>query len=107
MILTLDDSLQWQTVYFVNAAREVGFPLVITSARRSIAEQQRLLLAGRTKTLNSKHLDGRAFDVDMWGWNRDDVPSWAWDYLGPLGESYGFTWGGRWSSFRDVGHFEV
>lgn len=43
----------------------------------------------------------------MLGWRRDDVPRWVWDQLGPLGESVGLTWGGRWHSFVDVGHFEI
>jgi len=82
-------------------------PLIVTSARRSLAEQQALLAQGRTRTLNSKHLTGQAFDIDVYGWNRDDVPRAFWYILGPWAESnLGLVWGGRWSSIFDPGHFE-
>jgi peptidoglycan L-alanyl-D-glutamate endopeptidase CwlK len=107
----LIQSLAWymqDTAYdFVNAARvNYRLPLVITSALRSPAQQQQLVRKGLSQTLTSKHLDGLAFDVDLYGMNRNSVPAWVWSLLGPLGESMGLTWGGRWKSFRDVGHFE-
>jgi peptidoglycan L-alanyl-D-glutamate endopeptidase CwlK len=102
--------LDWYTassaVDLINRLRRAGYPAVITSARRSPQEQKTLLQQGRTTTLRSKHLTGQAFDVDMYGWNRDRVPAWAWDVVGPAGEASGLKWGGRWKSFRDVGHFE-
>lgn len=105
---TLDPWLAWRAETFINQVRTVNqLPIVITSAIRTPAEQQRLLQQGRTTTLQSKHLLGLAFDVDMYGWNRDRVPTWVWSEIGPVGESFGLTWGGRWKSFRDVGHFEL
>lgn len=99
------DYLAWR---FINRARtELGFPAVITSGRRTLLQQQRLLAAGRTTTLGSLHLSGRAFDVDAYGWDRDAVPAWAYQELGEMGESMGLSWGGRWISFRDVGHFQI
>jgi hypothetical protein len=109
LIQTLDWQIQLLAVDLVNAARTapLWLPLVITSARRSSAEQARLVQQGRSRTLASRHVLGLAFDVDMLHWNRDAVPRWVWDRLGPLGESIGLTWGGRWTSFLDVGHFEI
>jgi peptidoglycan L-alanyl-D-glutamate endopeptidase CwlK len=93
---------------FIDTVRSVNqLPVIITSSYRSTAEQRALVASGRSRTMHSKHLDGLAFDVDMYRWNRDDVPAWVWDEIGPLGESLGLTWGGRWASFRDVGHFEL
>jgi len=46
-----------------------------------------------------------AFDVDVHGYRREDVPRYVWSWLGRLGEALGFRWGGRWS-FYDPGHFE-
>jgi peptidoglycan L-alanyl-D-glutamate endopeptidase CwlK len=104
----LDPLIQDKALRFVNYARQsLRLPLVITSTRRSPEQQAALVAAGRSKTLQSKHLTGRAFDVDMLGWNRDAVPSWVWSELGPAGALFGLTWGGSWTSFRDVGHFEV
>jgi len=58
--------------------------------------------------LNSKHLQGRAFDVDWSGWNRDAVPPSFWHLLGPWAERYlGLRWGGRWLELKDFGHFEL
>ena len=94
-------------VQLVNAARQVGVPLIITSSRRSQDEQRRLVQAGRSQTMNSAHLRGEAFDVDVMGVSRDQVPRWWWDSLGPYGEALGLRWGGRWRSLYDPGHFEL
>lgn len=57
--------------------------------------------------MRSRHLTGDAFDVDVLGMNRDDVPEWWWHQLGNFAESQlGLRWGGRWKSIRDLGHFE-
>jgi len=90
----------------VKIAREAGFPLQVTSSIRTDAEQAALVRAGRSQILRSKHLVGQAFDVDIHGVGRDDVPEWFWRELGYLGELLGFRWGGRWSSPRDLAHFE-
>ena len=105
---TLNSYLSWVAEQFIDQVRTHNqLPIVITSGIRSPAEQQRLLAQGRTATLQSKHLQGLAFDVDMYGWNRNDVPAWVWDEVGLAGERFGLTWGGRWKSFRDVGHFQL
>lgn len=109
-ILTLDYSLQPVAIEFINRARvDLDYPAVIVAggARRSLATQRKLVAAGRSQTLNSKHVLGLAFDVDMLGWSRDDVPWWVYADLGDLGQSMGLTWGGSWSGFPDVGHFEI
>jgi uncharacterized protein YcbK (DUF882 family) len=93
-------------IQLVNAARDVGVPLIITSSRRSVEEQRRLVEAGRSRTMNSAHLRGEAFDVDVMGLRRDDIPRWWFSALGAYGESLGLVWGGRWS-FYDPGHFEL
>jgi len=52
-------------------------------------------------------LSGLAFDVDVFGFGRDEIPLWWFYQLGALGEQLGFRWGGRWSGLRDYGHFEA
>lgn len=95
-------------VQLINYARtQLQLPLIATSGRRTAAEQQSLVRAGRSQTQASAHLQGRAVDFDLQGWNRDAVPAWVWEQLGPAGERLGFRWGGRWRSFVDVGHFEI
>lgn len=107
LLATLAPYVQYQTARFISRLRDQHqLPAVITSALRTPAEQRRLLQQRRTTTLRSKHLEGLAFDVDMYGWGRDAVPEWVWAEIGPVGESLGMIWGGRWVGFRDVGHFQ-
>lgn len=62
-----------------------------------------------TWTLKSNHLTGRALDVAprtkdykiMWG-----APFEEWEKIGVIGESHGFSWGGRWKE-ADLPHFEM
>jgi len=93
----------WWLVYIVRSA---GFPLQITSTLRTRAEQAAFVRSGASRTLRSKHLIGQAFDVDLHGIGRDEIPLWFWQELGWLGEYLGFRWGGRFSNPWDPGHFE-
>jgi peptidoglycan L-alanyl-D-glutamate endopeptidase CwlK len=95
-------------VDLVNELRVTNrWPIAVTSGVRTPEQQAALVRAGRSRDLNSKHLQGRAFDLDWLGLDRNAVPRGVWDVAGPLGESLGLTWGGRWTSFVDVGHFEL
>ena len=90
----------------VSHVRNVGIPLHITSALRNPTRQAELVRAGRSQTLRSKHLTGQAFDVDVLGFARGDVPKWWWYQLGSLAEPLGLRWGGTFRGFWDPGHFE-
>lgn len=92
---------------FVNAMRQAGIPAYISSGRRTLAEQARLVASGASRTMQSKHVDGRAFDIDILGYSRDDLPTWWWQQVGEYAEGLGLVWGGRWTTFYDAGHFEV
>lgn len=102
----LSPDIQLAAWYLVYLVRSAGVPLQITSTLRTREEQAALVRAGRSRTLRSKHLTGQAFDVDIHGWGRDQVPLWIWEELGWLGEYLGLAWGGRFSSLKDYGHFE-
>ena len=91
----------------VSHVRNHGVPLWISSSVRSPAEQERLVRSGNSRTMRSRHLTGQAFDVDVLGFGRDQVPVWWWYQLGTLGEQLGLRWGGRWTGLRDYGHFEA
>lgn len=94
-------------VVLLNHFREAGVPLIITAqgGRRNDTEQRQLVQMGRSRTLQSAHLTGRAFDFDVFGYQRDQVPPLLWQYLGQLAEGYGLIWGGRWG--WDYGHIEL
>lgn len=106
-IASLIPALRGPATALVNAARAAGYPVVITSSVRDLATQRSLVSAGLSRRLNSLHLSGRAFDVDVLGVSRNNVPAWFWDDLGPFAERLGLRWGGRWRSPYDPGHFEL
>lgn len=91
----------------INAMREVGIPAWISSSVRTQREQDALVASGASRTRNSYHVAGRAFDIDILGYGRDDLPKWWWDQVGAYGERLGFRWGGRFTGFYDAGHFEL
>ncbi len=105
---------------FIAAAQDQDIFLRITSGLRTWGEQQKLYDQGRTAESKEKkepivtqtkpgqsfHNYGLAFDVveikdgtALW-----DNPNWA--KIGALGKTFGFEWGGEWSGFQDLPHFE-
>lgn len=108
VISTLAEPVRTSAYWLVWAARTAGYPVIVTSGKRTIAEQRELVRLGRSSTLNSRHLAGLAFDIDWQGTARDAVPSAFWWLIGPWAEQQlGLRWGGRWKSPYDPGHFEA
>jgi len=103
---TLDRRFAPSVVQFVNAVRSVGVPLVIISGRRSQAVQASLIRSGRTTATRSRHLSGRAVDVQVQGFLVDQVPLQWWTWIGRVGEAYGLRWGGRFRT-PDLNHFDA
>lgn len=77
---------------------------------RSKERQQELYNAGKSKTLNSRHLTGHAVDLAPW------PISWDWDKFYPIADAMkqaaeelgiGLEWGGDWKSFPDGPHFQL
>lgn len=91
---------------FINAMREAGIPAYISSSTRTQAEQDALVARGLSKTRNSRHLTGNAFDIDILGYGRDQLPRAWWNAVGEYAEAMGMKWGGRFTGFYDAGHFE-
>lgn len=99
----LEPATRVRAIYLLNAFRAAGIPLMATSGRRTYGEQLKLVWEGKSKTVSSKHLTGRAFDVDVAGWSRDALPYNFWAVLWQYAEGLGLraplkTW--------DKGHFE-
>ncbi len=99
-------------------AAAAGIRLVVTSTRRTIAEQNRLYAQGRTapgkivtkaKGGQSPHNFGLAFDFcplnESGGldWN---APKSVWAKVGEIAESHGMTWGGHFKTLLDLPHIE-
>jgi hypothetical protein len=109
-LATLHPQLQPIAFQFIATLRDLGYPAVITDlgGRRNAAQQSKLMNAGLSRTVNSAHVQGRAFDLDLSGYKREQVPNWFWEAVGPWAESeFDLIWGGRWRTFRDVGHFQL
>jgi len=98
---SLDADLQPYAAYFINAVRAAGVPLVLISGRRSSATNQTVGGAAR-----SLHLYGFAFDVQVVGYRREEIPLAWWARLGIFWESIGGRGGGRFSP-PDLNHFDA
>lgn len=97
---SLDPALQPYVAYFVNAVRAAGVPLVLISGRRSAVTNREVGGAER-----SLHLYGWAFDVQVLGYRREQLPFEWWEQLGAFWEGMGGRWGGRFDP-PDVNHFD-
>jgi peptidoglycan L-alanyl-D-glutamate endopeptidase CwlK len=86
---------------------------------RSLEKQREYFLAGKSRTMKSKHLTGHAVDlapiVDIDGDGRSEL-TWQEIHFLPFNDAMvqaatnlGITvdWGGRWASFKDCPHFEI
>lgn len=80
---------------------------------RTLATQRQYYAAGKTRTMNSRHLTGHAVDLaPVVG----GAVSWDWDHFHPLAEAMKaaaqaekvrVTWGGDWVKFKDGPHWEL
>jgi hypothetical protein len=92
---------------------EHGIHVMIVDTLRTPEEQAANIARGVSWTARSKHLTGDAIDVcpfSVWQLHGPDKLQWdaedpVWLEVGPMGESLGLRWGGRWHQ-RDMGHFE-
>lgn len=100
----------------IELAKAKGIDIIISQTLRNKADQDILYAKGRTTSgpivtrvqyPHSLHCWGVAFDVAV---IINKQASWIaahFDVVGPLGESLGLRWGGRWQNFPDKPHFEL
>ena len=95
------------------------FDFTVIEGKRSLETQKKYVAKGVSKTLESKHLDGKAVDLSPYPLDYDDEERFV--YLGgfilgvasQLGVK--LRWGLDWNNdtytrdtkFRDLGHFEI
>jgi peptidoglycan L-alanyl-D-glutamate endopeptidase CwlK len=114
-------AVQQRAKALVNAAKDAGIDLLITSTYRSNEEQAALYAQGRTKpgaiVTNARPGDSYhnwrcAFDVVPL---RNGKPVWStsgpdgdlWRKIGEMGEAVGLEWAGRWTGkLREMAHFQ-
>lgn len=85
----------------------------ITEGLRSVSRQQKLVMEGKSKTMNSRHLTGHAVDIVVYV---EGKVSWDFKYYEQVaGHILGLAakmdipliWGGSWKDFKDGPHFEL
>lgn len=85
-----------------------GYKVTFGEAYRTVEQQQIYVKNGRSKTMNSRHLDRMAVDFNIF--KGDKLLSTVaelelfgkyWESLNPKNR-----WGGFWNSFKDLPHFE-
>jgi len=92
------------------AAERCEVPIVVTEGLRSQARQAELKAAGKSWTLNSRHLTGHAVDIvdgDNFGYDIPDLDKIAAAMQSAADEcGVPIVWGGTWKS-KDTPHFEL
>ncbi len=102
----------------INEARARGLRVAMQNSLRTPDEQNALYAKGRTapgsivtnaKAWESWHCYGLAVDIVF----KDERGEWLWDEklawqdLGTIGKMFGFQWGGDWTKFPDLPHFQI
>jgi peptidoglycan L-alanyl-D-glutamate endopeptidase CwlK len=86
---------------------------IVTEGLRSIERQKQLVAAGASRTMNSRHLTGKAIDFAP---VVDDQVTWKWPAFQPIADAFKraskklgvpIVWGGDWKVFRDGPHIEL
>lgn len=85
----------------------------ITDGKRTLAQQKKYVTEGKSKTLKSRHLTGKAVDIMAYvnGKGTWAVPAYVTLAKHILkvakAQKVPLVWGGDWKSFRDYVHFEL
>jgi peptidoglycan L-alanyl-D-glutamate endopeptidase CwlK len=95
------------------AAEITEIDFIVTEGLRTKERQEKLVKAGASQTMNSKHLIGRAVDLAA---VVDGEVRWDWPLYHKLAKAMKqaatelavpITWGGDWKSFKDGPHFQL
>jgi hypothetical protein len=92
----------------IQFATKAGFMVTGGELYRTPEQQQIYIKTGRSKTMNSNHLNRCAIDLNFFingnlTYDRNILRPIGqyWESLNPKN-----SWGGNWKSFKDVPHFE-
>lgn len=95
------------------AIKESPLDFSITEGLRTKERQQELFSAGKSQTMNSRHLTGKAVDIAVlvdgkvtWDFPKYQIVA---DHIKKEAKELeiDIVWGGDWVSFRDGPHFEL
>jgi peptidoglycan L-alanyl-D-glutamate endopeptidase CwlK len=114
------DGVHPKLVAVVKAAIAISkVDFTVIEGVRSLAKQKEYFLAGKSRTMKSKHLTGHAVDLapylDTDG-DGDNELTWQERHFLPINDAMfqaatnlgiSIDWGGHWSSWKDMPHFEI
>lgn len=94
--------------YLLQHVKTLGFKRTGGELQRTVEQQEIYVKTGRSKTMNSNHLKRCAVDLNFF---KDGKLVYDVAALKPIGDFWESlspknSWGGNWSNFRDVPHFE-
>jgi len=85
----------------------------ITEGLRTVERQRQLVAAGKSQTMNSRHISGHAVDVFAYP---TSAGSWEWKYYEQITTAFKqaakeldspVEWGGDWKTLKDGPHFQL
>ena len=106
----VDDRLK---AVVMECAARCRFPFNVSEGLRSEAKQREYVKQGKSRTMKSKHLVGKAVDLYPLTMNRKEVD---WSRFEDLADvmfevaeemEVEIIWGGHWKTFVDKCHFEL
>ena len=80
---------------------------------RTVERQRQLVAAGKSQTMNSRHISGHAVDVFAYP---TSAGSWEWKYYEQIATAFKqaakelnipVEWGGDWKTLKDGPHFQL
>ena len=100
-------------VIVIECAARCPYPFNVSEGLRSIDQQREYVRQGKSRTMNSKHLTGKAVDLYPLTMNRKQVDWSRFEDLADLmfqvasDQGTEIVWGGHWKTFVDKCHFEL
>lgn len=92
----------------INFIFDNGFTVTIGEVQRTAEQQEIYVKTGRSKTMNSYHIKKLAADLNIF---LNGTLLYDRKQLQPIGDYWTSLsslnqWGGNWTSFKDIPHFE-
>ena len=97
----------------IECAARCPFPFNVSEGLRTVEQQREYVKQGKSRTMNSKHLTGKAVDLYPLTMNRKQVDWSRFEELAELmfqvasDQGTEIVWGGNWKTLVDKCHFEL
>ena len=97
----------------IECAARCPYPFNVSEGLRTKEQQREYVRQGKSRTMNSKHLTGKAVDLYPLTMNRKQVDWSRFEELADLmfqvarDQDTEIDWGGHWKTFVDKCHFEL